>query len=327
MKKSILPIILTLSLLTACGTTTPPETNEDTTTILASTYPIYILANALTVGIPDVTIEMLGTGTSSCLHDYTLSVSDMKVLEQADILTLNGAGLEDFMDDALNHSSAIVISAADGVTPTTSTSTHNHGEDDILEHDTHEHDTHEHEGEDNLDPHFWLDPIAYESMMDTIAVGLVDALPEFADTIQSNADEIRDPLVSLVSQGQADLASLENRELITFHDGFSYFAHRFDLELLTSIEEEAGSEASAQEIAEIIALIDEHDINAIFTETNGSDSTAKAISRETGCAVASLNLLMSGAEIESGLTSLEIISTYYISIVEKNLATIMEALG
>ena len=84
--------------------------------------------------------------------------------------------------------------------------------------------------------------------------------------------------------------------MITFHDGFRYFAHAYDLPLLESIEEEAGSEASAKEIVEITELVKEHNIPVIFTEVNGSDATAKAVARETGCAVAQLSMLMSAVD-------------------------------
>ena len=84
--------------------------------------------------------------------------------------------------------------------------------------------------------------------------------------------------------------------LITFHDGFQYFAAAYDLPLLASIEEEAGSEASAKEIVEITDLVKEKGIPVIFTEVNGSDATAQAIARETGCAVAQLSMCMDGPE-------------------------------
>ena len=66
--------------------------------------------------------------------------------------------------------------------------------------------------------------------------------------------------------------------------------------LLASIEEEEGSEASAMEINEITQLVKEHQLPVIFTEVNGSDATANAISRETGCQVAQLTMLMDGPE-------------------------------
>ena len=84
--------------------------------------------------------------------------------------------------------------------------------------------------------------------------------------------------------------------LVTFHDGFQYFARAFDLPLLAAIEEEEGSEASAQVINETVTLVKENQIPVIFTEVNGSDATAQAIARETGCAVAQLTMLMDGPD-------------------------------
>ena len=89
---------------------------------------------------------------------------------------------------------------------------------------------------------------------------------------------------------------MELSGLVTFHDGFRYFAQFLDVPLLASIEEEEGSEASAKEINEITALVKEYNLPVIFTEVNGSDATAQAISRETGCAVAQLTMLMDGPD-------------------------------
>lgn len=52
-------------------------------------------------GVEGVSVLRLETGAVSCLHDYTLTVGDMKKLEGADVVALNGAGMEEFMEDAL----------------------------------------------------------------------------------------------------------------------------------------------------------------------------------------------------------------------------------
>ena len=88
------------------------------------------------------------------------------------------------------------------------------------------------------------------------------------------------------------------------------------LPLLASIEEEAGSEASAHEIVEITGLVNRYDIPAIFTEVNGSAATANSISRETGCQVRALNMIMDGEE--AGVEG-------YVRAMEENLRTIWEA--
>ena len=84
----------------------------------------------------------------------------------------------------------------------------------------------------------------------------------------------------------------ECRDLITFHDGFSYFAQAFDLTILEAIEEESGSEASAKELIHLIQEVEHHHLPAIFTEISGSVSSAEIIARETGCGVFPLDMAM-----------------------------------
>ncbi len=92
-----------------------------------------------------------------------------------------------------------------------------------------------------------------------------------------------------------------------------------DAKLLASIEEEEGSEASAKEINEIAGLVKEYSLPVIFTEVNGSDATANAISRETGCQVAQLTMLMDGPE-EGDLST-------YLEGVRSNVNTIVSFFG
>ena len=101
--------------------------------------------------------------------------------------------------------------------------------------------------------------------------------------------------------------------LVTFHDGFSYFAQAFDLTILEAVEEESGSEASAQELKHLIGVVRENDLPAIFTERNGSTSAAGVISRETGVTVYSLDMAMAGDS--------------YFDAMYRNIDTIKEALG
>ena len=131
---------------------------------------------------------------------------------------------------------------------------------------------------------------------ENICAGLSLEYPEYAALFEENLGLLLTDLKKLEDYGTAQLSGLRRREILTFHDGFAYFADTFDLPLLASIEEEAGSEASAKEIVRITELVREHELPAIFTEVNGSDATARAISRETGCGVYTLSTIMDGRE-------------------------------
>lgn len=278
--KRLFTLLCVLILLTGCTPAAPVQ--EDTLTITATTYPIYLFTRAVTQDIPGVSVERLDTGSISCLHDYTLSVNDMKKIERADVLALNGVGLEDFMSDALAVTDAHVIDCSVGVDLLPATGHHDHGGSD------HDHG--------HFDPHYWMDPLRAQTMVDNLRVGLSEVLPEYRDLLWENAVGS-----TLDAAWHIALRLLEEEDvaipgLITFHDGFQYFADTLALPLLRAVEEEAGSEASAKEMDEIIQLVKEKDIPVIFTETNGSDATANAIARETGCTVAQLSMLMAGPE-------------------------------
>lgn len=302
MKKSLFLLLLSAPLLlSACGSPTAPAaapTGGRTIQIVATTYPVYLFTTAVTEGVEGVQVTQLVNQQTACLHDYTLTVNDMKAIEKADVIVMNGAGLEDFMADALSASSAAVIDCSAGVEllPT-------------LEHAGH--DGHDHEEE--YDPHIWMMEENASLMLENIGKGLTDLLPGQEELLYHNYDNAND---ALGYSGEL-LASLQGKPLITFHDGFQYFAKATGLDLLKAIEEEEGAETSAAEIKEIVELIREHQIPAIFTERNGSDATAQAISRETGCAVYQLDMIMSGDG--TGIQP-------YVDAMDANIQTIAEAL-
>ncbi len=292
MRKKLIPFAMALSLLSGCKSPSPAQQQQDALTILATTYPVYLFANAITDGLDGIRVERLNTGSVSCLHDYTLSVNDMKKIEQADVIALSGVGLEEFMEDALNTSNALMIDCSHGVSLLENLS-HHHTEGD---HHDHEHG--------HFDPHYWLDPENAAIAVTNLADGLVTAVPELSNALTDNASTTATLLEGWNAALEKLLWTEETEQgtpisipgLITFHDGFQYLAHAYNIPLLESIEEEAGSEASAQEILEITELVKLKNIPVIFTEANGSDATANAIARETGCKVLQLSTIMDGPD-------------------------------
>ena len=304
--RRLFPLLCVLSLLLLPACQRRPAPGEGEMVVTASTYPAYLMVCSVAEGVQGLYLQHLSTGQVSCLHDYTLTVRDMKAIEGADVLVLSGAGLEEFMQDALASSPAPVIDCSEGV--------------ELLENLSHDHQEGE-EGHDHghWDPHYWMDPRAAAAMAENIAAGLARLDPENEALYTANARDVRARLEQAAEGWQALLAERSpTGGLITFHDGFQYFARAFGLELLRSIEEEAGSEASAREIVEITALIRQYHIPAIFTEVNGSDATARAIQRETGAGVYQLDMIMSGDG--GGVED-------YIARMERNINTIVEALA
>ena len=315
-KRSLAALLAALCLLlTACSA--PQAEKDDTLHILATTYPVYLFTTAVTQGADGVEVSLLVNSQTSCLHDYTLTTTDMKAIEGADVIVMNGVGLEDFMSDALAQSASAVIDCSQGI--------------DLLPalgHEGHGHDT-------EWDPHIWMDPDRAARMVDNAAQGLSALDPRNRAVYEANAQaaqELLSPggtgsaarsLCALATGRDALSDVVSHTGFIAFHDGFQYFTAAFGLDLLKSIEEEEGSEASAADIREIVGLIEEYRLPAIFTEKNGSDATAGAIAREVGwpMAIPQLDMLMSGTALEDrqGVQA-------YMDLMEQNIQIVAEAL-
>lgn len=262
--------LLTIFLLTGC-TATPVQSGG----VSATTAPVAQFASAITQGT-DVPVTQIITDSVSCLHDYSLSVRQMQALEQSDVILLSGGGLETFMGDVLNRAKT-VVDCGENISLR------------MME-----------DGES--DPHIWLDPQNAMVMAEHIRNTLTEIYPQWADAFQANTDALLTKLQELDDYGHKTLSDLSCRKLITFHDGFGYLADAYDLELLRAVEEEAGSEASAGSLMEIIGLVQTHSLPAVFTEVNGSASAASVIEAETGVSVFTLDMAMGGRDYFEAMT-------------------------
>ena len=273
--KRILFLFLCCLMLTASGCT-----RQEQAQVAATTLPVYEFTAQLCQGT-DITVTRLVTESVSCLHDYALNVNQVKALEKAELVVISGAGMEEFMEDLLEGKPTVDASLGiDLLVP----EEHHHGEEEVS------HEGHHHEE----DPHIWLSPVNAMTMARNICAGLSSRYPQHSAVFESNLNVLLDRLEALQAYGETQLADLSCRDLITFHDGFAYFAQSFGLEILRAVEEESGSEASAAELIELITEVRHHSLPAIFTEINGSPSAAGVISAETGAAVFALDMAMSG---------------------------------
>ncbi len=292
--KIILTAALAAALLCGCA----PK--ADYAPIAATTLPVWDFTSRLCQGTP-LAVTRLVTEQVSCLHDYSLNVRQVKAAEAAQVVVISGAGLEDFLDDLLLD--APTIDASQGISLL-------HG-DEAHEEEEHHHEEDGHHHEE--DPHIWLSPENAQVMAQNICDGLSRQYPDYEDTFRANLEDLLSQLEALQSYGEEQLTGLQCRELIPFHDGFSYFAQAFHLSILESVEEESGSEASAKDLIHLTELVRDHNLPAIFTEVSGSDSAAQVIARETGCKVYALDMAMSGDS--------------YLEAMYHNIDTIREALG
>ncbi len=269
---TILTAIMLFSLLSGCGP------REEFSQIAATTLPVYEFTTRLCDGT-GLTVTRLVNESVSCLHDYSLNVNQVRTAESAELIVISGAGLEEFMEDLIHDKEVIDSSLGIEIIECEEADHHNH------DHDHHHHD---------VDSHIWLSPENAKIMSGNICAGLSARYPEYVPVFEANLQTLLTDIDALQAYGENQLEHLSCRDLITFHDGFSYLAQAFDLHILEAVEEESGSEASAAELKSLITMVREHNLPAIFTEVNGSGSAASVIARETGAATYSLDMAMAG---------------------------------
>lgn len=271
--------------------------------IVTSFYPIYIATSNIVNGVEGVTLENMTDVTVGCLHDYQLTTKDMNKLEKADAFIINGGGMESFLTKAINaYPKLNVINSSEGI---------------LEEHDHDECNNSGHHHVHEANAHIWVSIDFYIKQVENITEQLCKLDNINSEKYLANSRKYIDNLSSLQNEMSEKLGSLENRNIVTFHEAFEYFAQDFDLNIVAVIEREPGTSPSAGEVAKIIDKIKETSAVAIFVEPQYQDSSANVIARETGIPVYTLDPLVSGV-LDKG---------EYERLMRKNLLVLEEALN
>ncbi|MDL2317465.1 metal ABC transporter substrate-binding protein [Eubacteriales bacterium OttesenSCG-928-A19] len=288
--------LFALMLAVCVGVSACPAVGEDTPLrVTASFFPLYIAAINICQDVPGVEIACMAPPAAGCLHDYQMTTADRRLLEESDVLLLNGAGLESFMDKLLPQLSARIIEASAGA---------------ALQKDAH--------GEDN--PHVWVSVEGMIAEVNAIADGLAQADPTHATQYASNAAAYVQRLTAMKEELAETLAPLSGMPIITFHEAFDYFAPEFGLRVVATVHHHEDAAPSAREIAGLVAIIEQDDVRALFAEPYYQDASVDIISREAGVPVYTLNPVTDGEAEPSNLDA-------YQHIMRENATTLLEALS
>jgi len=261
--------------------------------IVASFYPMYVMALNLTEGIANVEVRCMSNERTGCLHGHHLTSSDMKALARADILIANGAGMESFLEKAAAQSPGLKILTATRGVPL----------------------------EFNGNPHVWVSIRGAMAQVRSLAAQLAQADPTNAPIYRQNAQKYLAKLEALQKEMHAGLAPFAGTRIVTFHEAFPYFAKEFGLQIVTIVERHPGSEPGAGELARTVRTIREQNVRAIFVEPQSSQRSARALERETGIKVRTLDPAVSGPRDPVKARD------SYLHTMRANLAALREALA
>ena len=296
-------IFIVLVVITSILAINVNEQKESKFNIVTSFYPMYVATLNITDGIDDVYVNNLTSSVGGCIHDYVLSTTELVTLAKADVLVINGAGMESFMDKVFsNFDNLQIIDTSTGIDII-------HANCEELHHD---HEGHNHE----TNAHIFVSVKNYIKQVQNICDKLVKIDSANAEKYIQNTKKYIAKLEELETQIQIVMNKINNKNIVTFHNTFDYFAADYGLNIIGTIENEHGKTPSASEIAQLIEDMKEHNVQAIFVEPEYNIKIVNAISKETGAKIYELNAITYGKNNKDE----------YINIMKNNLTVLKEAL-
>lgn len=263
---------------------------------LASFYPLYEFTKE--VGNDKVDVSLLvPPGIEP--HDWEPSIQDLKRIQQADIIIINGMGFEKWFEDIEKFNSKIsVIDSSIGINVIKG----------IDEHDT------SHLDNSLTDPHIWLNPSMAKIQVKNIADGLIELDPDNRSYYQDNLENYIKKLDILDSKIRKELSNC-SKDFIAFHNAFTYFAKEYGLNQHTIVSNEPHGEPTSTTLEKIIKIAKEMKIKVIFTEEGVDRRTSEVIANE-----------LNGKALTLSPLEISETSSTYIEKMEVNLDNLKEAL-
>ena len=285
--------IASLVLVAGCnGSAASPSPSESTGaaadyTVIATTSVFADLAQ-LALG-DNVTIEtIIPAGVD--VHTFEPSPADAQRLAGADLIVMNGLGLDEWalsLLEAAGKSEEDVLELAEGIDESNAwvyLEGEEHDEEEGEEHSEEEGEEHGHGG---TDPHIWLDPKGAAIYVNRIAARVAAELPERAAEIESARDAGLAEIAALDEELRVGFAAVDAsaRKIVTFHDAFGYFARAYEIEIVGVAVEAPGQEPSAKEIAALIDAIKAAGVTSVFSEAQFPSKVLDQVAAETGATV------------------------------------------
>ncbi|MGN0437665.1 MAG: metal ABC transporter solute-binding protein, Zn/Mn family [Lachnospiraceae bacterium] len=294
----IMLLVVVTVVLAGCGSSKQNSTgfsNKEKISVVTTIYPMKDFVSQIGGDKVEI-INLVPAGMEP--HDFELSTGDMGLLEEAQLLIYNGAGMEHFIDKTLQtmtNDSIVVVEAAKDV---------NH----IQSEDGQE------------DPHTWLsiENAKIECMAICEALCSIDS--ENASFYRDNLSSYTEKLDALYEEYKTELSACNKDTIVVAHEAFGYLCDEFSLKQEGIEGLMADSEPDSGRMKEIIDMCKKEDINVIFFEELVSPKVAQTIADETGAQTMVLNPI-EGLTKEQEEQNLD-----YIGLMKENLKALKVAL-
>ena len=272
-----------LTLLVACGsgsqqasapTAESSASPEEPLQVVTTVLPVNLFTQAVAGDCATVT-SLLPAGADT--HAFQARPQDVATLRKAQVLVINGLGLEAFLKPLLESAenpALIEIDSSKGITPVKL-----EAEEEGGHHHGHDHGHHHGHGEEAVDPHIWLDPMLASKQVENIRDGLIEADPGCADGYRQRAADYLAELKQLDRGLATKLEPFKGRTVVSYHEALGYFVRRYDLkaEALVTLPEDQPTPADVKRVS---AALKQAKAKAVLTEPGGGSAALQALAKD-----------------------------------------------
>ena len=269
--------LISLLFLTGCHPLMEGEDALQTKYVSATFYPIYSLAVNIVKDVPALSLSCLTQPQDGCIRSYELSDWDYSTLMAQDAVIFGGRGLESFESTLTQLTSGpILLSALEGANLREETS----GDSD----------------DENTSHFLGENPWSFMSVAGAMEISIAIAgdmavIDEtFAEKYHENLTEYLARLETLIGQMSDIMARAPYRKIAVLHEGLTYFAEQFSLNMVCIYPREPGSELIDNDLEALLETLDESGAEAVFLEEQAPESLVNAL-EEAGYPVARLDTL------------------------------------
>lgn len=275
-------------------------------TVVATTSMIADAARQVAGDRAQVT-ALMGPGVDP--HSYRQTRSDIAALARADLVLWHGlyleAQLEEFFLDLAKRRNVVAVGEAID-------------KDKLLSHA-------EYKG--RYDPHVWMDPQLWETVVFAVRDALIKTDPEGEATYRSNADQHVAEIAKLIDYMKTVSVTVpeKSRVLLTAHDAFSYFGRGYDFDVLGIQGISTESEAGLRRVEELVNTIVDRNISAVFVESSVPERNVRALIE--GAGARGQDVVIGGTLYSDAMGEPGTYEGTYIGMIDHNVTLITRALG
>lgn len=286
--------------------------------VVASLKPLGFIASAITDGVTETQV-LLPDGASE--HDYSLRPSDVKRLQNADLVVWIGPEMEAFMNksaQSISDKNKVTVAQLDGVKPLLmkggDEDDHDHeGDHDHAAHENEKGDAHHHHGDYNM--HLWLSPEIARLSAVAIHDKLVELMPQSRAKLDANLKDFEAQLAAADKEVGNELAPLKGKGYFVFHDAYGYYEKQYGLTPLGHFTVNPEIQPGAQRLHQIRTQLVEQKATCVFAEPQFRPAVVEAVARGTSVRMGTLDPLGTNIQLskESYATFLRQLANQYSS--------------